>query len=162
VTVEGARERPLLRAYAILAQMLSLAGARRPRRRRPTVGIPVPFLADKVLSDLPYHERLLRHPHALFGLVLADPRSPGSARRRIASELLPELLPALLAQAPKRLGKAIVVRSRSPRQRLGMTSTLLAKGRCEAVGPGVRSLAFVSVCLNPATELGMAVKIQGD
>src|SRR5262249_54423807 len=41
-------------------------------------------------------------------------------------------------------------------------STLLAKGRCEAVGPGVRSLAFVSVCLNPATELGMAVKIQGD
>src|SRR5262245_28923148 len=31
-----------------------LAGAALP------VGIPVPFLADKVLSDLPYHERLVR------------------------------------------------------------------------------------------------------
>ena len=164
-----------------------LAGAALP------VGIPVLFLADKVLSDLPYHERLVRcvsllreyagavgyvdswghvvetsqnecvvwrfvpvelfsradprqagtrscitdlvhllqsevrqsleprlplhlalttmhrlgqrHPHALFGLVLADPRLTGSARRWIASELLPELLPALLAQAARRLRK---------------------------------------------------------
>ena len=164
-----------------------LAGAAIP------VGIPVPFLADKVLSDLPYHERLVRcvsllreyagavgyvdswghvvetsqnkcvvwrfvpvelfsgvdlrqlgtrscitdlvhllqsevrqcleprlplhltlttmhrlgrrHPHALFGLVVADPRLIGSARRWIASELLPELLPTLLARAARRLRK---------------------------------------------------------
>ena len=78
-----------------------------------------------------------RHPHALFGLVLADPRLTGPARRWIASELLPELLPALLAQAARRLRKlswSVCGGPLAPRQSVGCRRGLPT--RC--LGRGMR------------------------
>ena len=44
-----------------------------------------------------------RSPHALFALLLADPRAATAVRRWLAMSLLPELLPTLLTRVEGRL-----------------------------------------------------------